>query len=279
MASIIFFVLPPYYVILKASVLLKILLLLSSDPPANIAYYLLLLLVSVIAVDTRLGRAFDNTPVILLFITPLVIQNISITLKLESVPIYPPANTAYYFLLSLVSVIVVAAKLYRAFDSVPVILLLISPLVIQNASITLEEVPLSLSHPPANTAYYIPVSTSVIVVAAKLYRFFDSVLVILSLIEPLVIQNASILSELTLVLNYPPANTAYYFLLLAVSVIVVAAKLYRASDSVLVVLSLIEPLVIQNASITLDALSSHPPANIAYYFLLSSVSVIVVAAK
>ena len=65
-----------------------------------------------------------------------------------------------------------------------------------------------------------------------------------------------------------------------VSVTVVAAKSVRASsDSVPVILSLIAPLVIQNASITLEQIPSSPPANTAYYLVLSLVSVIVVAAK
>ena len=122
-----------------------------------------------------------------------------------------------------------AAKPLRTSDNVPVILSLIFPSVIQNASITLEQIP---SSPPANTAYYLVLSlVSVIVVAAKLYRSFDSVSVVVSgTISLLVIQKTSILLEYPL-LYLPPANTAYYFLLSLVSVIVVAAKLLRAFDS------------------------------------------------
>ena len=123
-------------------------------------------------------------------ISLLVIQKTSILLEYP-LSYLPPANTAYYLLLFLVSVTVVAAKLLRASDSVPIILSLIFPSVIQNASNTLDT---PLLYPPANTAYYLLLSlVSVIVVAAKLCRSFDSVSVVVSgTISLLVIQKASI---------------------------------------------------------------------------------------
>ena len=192
-------------------------------------------------------------------------ENAFIILALLSILV--PLNIAYYIPV-VKSVIVVADKELCDIDNVPVILLLIAPLVIQNASIILYKP--SPSSPPANTAYYIPVLASVIVVAATLYRAFDSLSVILLLIAPLVIQNASITS----VGPVPPPNTAYY-LPVAESITVVAAKSYLPSDSLPVIGALIAPLVIQTASIISDEPS--PPANTAYYILLSAVSVIVVA--
>ena len=76
---------------------------------------------------------------IIFFVLPpsYVIFKASITLEKGS-PL-PPTNTAYYLLLFLVSVIVLAAKNCRAFDNVSVMVSGTSfPSVIQNTSIALE---------------------------------------------------------------------------------------------------------------------------------------------
>ncbi len=65
---------------------------------------------------------------------------------------------------------------------------------IQKASIVLERLPVVC--PPANTAYYILVTESVIVVATNSLRAFDNVSVVASgIIVPSVIQNTSIAAE------------------------------------------------------------------------------------
>ena len=102
----------------------------------------------------------------------------------------PPANAAYYLPVT-VSVIVVAVRSSRISDSDPVISLLICPLVIQKAFI----VSTGLSaFPPTNTAYYLPVTVSVIVVAWGSPNLVDNVPFIIGIvISPSSIQNASIL--------------------------------------------------------------------------------------
>ena len=72
-------------------------------------------------VAARLLRPSDSVPVIGALIFPLVIQNASIILECPVFKIYPPANTAYYILLSLVSVTAITDTPSLFFDSVTLI--------------------------------------------------------------------------------------------------------------------------------------------------------------
>ena len=176
-------------VILTAFITLLLAPLLSI-PPANIAYYILVD-ASIKVVVAILRRAADNELDIGLLATPLVILNASIILLYPL--LYPPANTAYYFLLEL-SIIVSATNLSRAAILVIVFDLTVYGIPIQKVYIILDLLP--LPYPPANTAYYILVTESVTVVAAKPFRGSDSISVVVSGISfPLVIQNISIAAD------------------------------------------------------------------------------------
>ena len=102
--------------------------------------------------------------------------------------------------------------------------------VILTASITLDAPPL-LSIPPANIAYYILVDASIKVVVAILRRAADNEPDIGSLVIPLAIWNA--FTTLLYPPLYPPAKTAYYYLL-ELSIIVSATNLSRAAILVIV---------------------------------------------
>lgn len=177
-------------VILTASITLLWAPLLSI-PPANIAYYILVD-TSIKVVVAILRRAADNEPDIGSLVIPLAIWNAFTTLLYPSL-LCPPAKTAYYYLLEL-SIIVPATNLSRAAILVIVFELTVYGIPIQKVSIILDLLP--LPYPPANTAYYILVTESVTVVAAKPFRGSDSISVVVSGISfPLVIQNISIAAD------------------------------------------------------------------------------------
>lgn len=84
------------------------------------------------------------------------------------------------------------AILYRDPDNEPDIGLLATPLVILNASTTLLY---PLLYPPANTAYYLLLESSFIVVAANLSRAVILVIVFVSIVYGIPTQKASITTE------------------------------------------------------------------------------------